>query len=314
MRVTGRIGLTFDHAPADCGAAMELSQIIMDIIRSSVGTSPVSSKTTIKPPTPLRFQGAKPQLPMILVEPMPRKVVTIDILNGVGTPRIHVLHRLTDTVVGLALQTVVMEIYGKPLPMFQVNPHNLVFEGITKIPQPVFQKKFHRGRVTPICPVTEQSVAFISLLNSTHPPSELLSAFEAVITRRRELIRIAQSGTSNPVLFQTMSYYSLIVIGYISGHFIHGYLYPYFEQLSKKDDSEDLETVLQVLRPLAGQAARDFISSIQLTGILLFFFGKSGISVPNMRVGFTAPTTDVEAGLSNIYLPSISSSPPVSHS
>lgn len=174
------MGLTFDHAPADCGAAMELSMILLD-----PGTSPISGATAPTNLKPLQFFTPPQapdiwQLPKYLIEPIPRTVITVNTTPLTpGTPRTHVTHRLCDTVVNLAIQAALYRTAGSVAP----------------ISQPVQLKKFHMSRCDSMISVSNESLAFIKLVFDENANTQSLhTTLSAAIKRRKEIINNTLDG------------------------------------------------------------------------------------------------------------------------
>jgi len=183
----GKIGLAFDHTPADCGAAMELSKILASpIVQGGGGDVREECAECNFTPERLEFTfppGTKPDIPESVQEKMPREV---RILTLNTARRSYVSGGLVDVCLSLALQATMAS---------SANGH----QTWPVIYQPVSQPGCYKGRCGPGCCTTTESIAFLSSLfpssSSSSPQEEdLIPTFEKYLSRRREVISAARTG------------------------------------------------------------------------------------------------------------------------
>lgn len=192
----GKIGLTFDHTPADCGAAMELSKILAspiaqkgEIVGEECNFIPETLEFTFPPGTNLN-------IPNSVQEKIPRGVRTLT-LNT--TARSYVSGGLVDICLNLSLQATMSS-------SSSTNGHHQTTWPV--IYQPVSQPNCYKGRCGPGCCTTTESITFLSSLFPSSPsPSSssgeeeeeeeetLIPTFEKYLSRRRDVISAARTGT-----------------------------------------------------------------------------------------------------------------------
>ncbi|KAH8148623.1 uncharacterized protein LAJ45_07334 [Morchella importuna] len=233
----GTTGLSFDHAPSDCGPAMELATLLANIAATPTNTPtspltpPPATPITILPPLNL------PQLPPAVVEPIPRTVKALT-LPPPPSPR------LTDTLLNLALQAT----------LISVSPTG----AIPPIWQPVLLRDFRYGRCDEMMPVTPESVAFARLVHAAAWESgvgveesgseeeeegemqQMQNAFKEAWRRRRELIKQTQDGLTTK-------------------YFQQGYLHPFLELVAPSIDA----AVMDVFRGV------NAVPAVQFTGFAI---------------------------------------------
>ncbi|KAH0603818.1 uncharacterized protein H6S33_007477 [Morchella sextelata] len=228
----GTTSLSFDHAPSDCGPAMELATLL-----ANIAATPTSTPTSpLTPPAPIRIHilppPTLPQLPPAVVEPIPRTVKAL-ILPPPPSPR------LTDTLLNLALQAT----------LINISPTGT----IPPIWQPVLLRDFRYGRCDEMMPVTTESVAFARLVHAAWESGvgegsggeeemmqQMQNTFKAAWRRRRELIKQTQDGLTTK-------------------YFQQGYLHPYLESVAPSIDT----AVLDVFRGVNG------VPAVQFTGFAI---------------------------------------------
>ncbi|KAI5839852.1 hypothetical protein DFP73DRAFT_634307 [Morchella snyderi] len=226
----GTTGLSFDHAPSDCGPAMELATLLASIAATPTSTptspytSPPATRITILPPPSL------PRLPPAVVEPIPRTVKAL-ILPPPSSPR------LTDTLLNFALQAT----------LISVSPTGT----IPPIWQPVLLRDFRYGRCDEMMPVTPESVAFARLVHAawesgvgegagSEEIQQMQNTFKEAWRRRRELIKQTQDGLTTK-------------------YFQQGYLHPYLESVTPPID----EAVMDVF------CGVNSVPAVQFTGFAM---------------------------------------------
>jgi len=184
----GKIGLTFDHTPADCGAATELSKILGS---PAVQEGEVEEEFVECNFTPERLEftfppGTKPDIPESVQEKMPREVRVLT-LNTAG--RSYVSGGLVDVCLNLALQATMA-------------PSATGHQTWPVIYQPVSQPNCYKGRCGPGGCTTTESIGFLSSLFPSPPSSpqeeDLIPAFEKYLSRRRDVISAARNGENTP--------------------------------------------------------------------------------------------------------------------
>lgn len=194
----GKIGLTFDHTPADCGAAMELSKILAspiaqegEIVGEECNFIPERLEFTFPP-------GTKPNIPNSVQEKIPREV---RILTLNTTDRSYVSGGLVDICLNLSLQATMSSSSSST-----TGHHQTTWPVIY---QPVSQPNCYKGRCGPGCCTTAESITFLSSLFPSSPsPSSssgeeeeeeeeetLTPTFEKYLSRRRDVISAARTGT-----------------------------------------------------------------------------------------------------------------------
>lgn len=186
----GKIGLTFDHTPADCGAAMELSKILAspiaqegEIMAEECNFIPETLEFTFPPRTKLN-------IPNSVQEKIPRDVRILT-LNTTG--RSYVSGGLVDICLNLSLQATMSS-------SSSTNGHHQTTWPV--IYQPVTQPNCYKGRCGPGCCTTAESITFLSSLfpsssSSSSPQEEeenLIPKFEKYLSRRRDVISAARTG------------------------------------------------------------------------------------------------------------------------
>lgn len=181
----GKIGLAFDHTPADCGAAMELSKILAspivqegEIVGEECNFTPETLEFTFPP-------GTKLNIPDSVQEKIPREVRILT-LNTTG--RSYVSGGLVDVCLNISLQATMSS---------NANGHQTAWPVIY---QPVSQPNCYKGRCGPGCCATTESIAFLSSLfpssSSCGKEEEetLIPTFEKYLSRRRDVISAARTG------------------------------------------------------------------------------------------------------------------------
>ncbi|KAG0134137.1 hypothetical protein HOY82DRAFT_602984 [Tuber indicum] len=254
----GKIGLVFDHTPADCGAVIELSKILAcPVVQGERGGGEEGVECNFIPER-LEFTfppGTKPDVPDSVKEKIPREVRTIT-LNTAG--RSYVSGGLVDVSINLALQAALTP---------DANGH----QTWPVMYQPVYQPHYYKGRCGPGSCITAESIAFLSSLfpsscSSPCAPREgdLMTAFEKYLSRRRDVISAARAASP-------------------SGTFSANMLAPALASaINSGDQSPDVRVVKEVLDKIR--------SEVQFTGFTIdkneVVAGLSNIYAPDQLVLF----------------------------
>jgi len=187
LRSLGDVGLAADHAPADCGALIELTIILGSVLRADR----FPQRTDAASPQTLLFKYPKdplPELPSKYEEALKRSITTF-----VLPPPPDKSARASDALLNITFQTAL----SAARPGF-----------MQPIYQPVHQRDFVGGRTDAMWPISEESTAlvrrFVSIGDVPIDPSqlkELRRLLGEANEKRRKLITLSRSGKA-PHMFK----------------------------------------------------------------------------------------------------------------
>lgn len=181
------MGISVDHAPADCGALVELAKILGSVLRADR----FPQRTDSISPQTLLFKYPKdplPDLPPKYEEALKRSIITFDL-----PPPLDKSVHPSDALLNITFQTALLA--TRP--------------GIMQpIYQPVHQRDFVGGRTDPMWPISEESTALVRRLMSigdapmnTPQLKELRQLLGEANEKRRKLVALSRSGKA-PHMFR----------------------------------------------------------------------------------------------------------------
>jgi hypothetical protein len=273
------VGLSADHAPADCGALIELATILGSVLLSD--TFPRC--TDAAPPQTLFFKHPKdplPELPSKYEEALPRIITTFDL-----PPPLDKSVHPSDALLNITYQTALLA----ARPGF-----------MQPICQPVHQRDFVGGRTDAMWPISEESTAFVRRLISigdvpadTSQLKELRRLLREAIEKRRKLICLSRSGKA-PQMFRY-------------GFLLSAMQSVLSDKTAPEDFKQSVQTVLDVWSKVNGNnqipssptddtivPATEELGNIQFTGLTL--------PEHDPILGEYPLEGDILGGLGNLYL------------
>lgn len=280
LRPLGEVGLSGDHAPADCGALVELATILGSVL----GSDRFPKCTDAASPQTLFFKYPKdplPELPSKYEEALKRIVTTF-----VLPPPLDASVRPSDALLNITFQAALLAARpGFMQPVFQ----------------PVHQRDFVGGRTDPMWPISEESTALVRRLMSiggvptdTTQSKELKRLLREAKEKRRKLIDLSRSGKA-PHLFK------------------YGFLQWTMENVlvdetAPEDFKQSVRTVLDAWSKTRGNNALpssptdDTIVTVTENPSTIQF---TGLTLPdhNPALGEYPLEGDILGGLGNLYLP-----------
>lgn len=180
LRPLGEVGLAADHAPADCGALIELTTILGSVLRADR----FPRCTDAASPQTLFFKYPKdplPKLPSQYEEIMKRSITNFDL-----PPPLDKSIRPSDALLNITFQAALLA----ARPGF-----------MQPIYQPVHQRDFVGGRTDAMWPISVESTALVHRLMDigdipTDPSQlkELRRLLGEANEKRRKLINLSRSG------------------------------------------------------------------------------------------------------------------------
>ena len=180
------MGISADHAPADCGALIELATILGSVLRADR----FAQCTDVVSPQALSFKYPKEpllELPLKYEEVIKRSITTFDLPPPLGKSV-----RPSDALLNITYQTALLA----ARPGF-----------MQPIYQPVHQRDFVGGRTDAMWPMSEESVALVRRLMSigdvpadASQLKELRRLLGEANEKRRKLVDLSRSGKA-PYMF-----------------------------------------------------------------------------------------------------------------
>ena len=281
LQSLGEIGLTADHAPADCGALIELATILGSILGSD--EFPQCTHTDAASPQTLFFKRPKdplPELPQKYEETFKRTVTTFDL-----PPPLDASVRPSDALLNITFQTALLG----ARPGF-----------MQPIYQPVHQRDFVGGRTDAMWPISEESTALVRRLMSvggvpadTSHLKDLRRLLKEAIQKRKRLIDLSRSGKA-PHMFN------------------YGFLQSTMQSVSTdetvpEDFRQSVQTVLDAWSKTSGNNALPSSPTDDTIVPVTERFGTiqfTGLTLPehDPALGEYPLEGDILGGLGNLYL------------
>ena len=280
LRLLGEVGVSVDHAPADCGALIQLATILGSVLRADKfpqSTEAVSPQTLLfkYPKDPL------PELPPKYEEVLKRSITAFDL-----PPPPDKSIRPSDALLNITFQAALLA----ARPGF-----------MQPIYQPVHQRDFVRGRTDAMWPITEESTALVrQLITIGGVPTdasrlkELRCMLREAIEKRRKLINLSRSGKA-PHMFN---------YGFLRGA-VQSVL---ADDAAPEDFKQSVQTVLHAWSKTSGNNVLPSSPTDDTIVPVTEKFGTiqfTGLTLPehDQTLGEYPLEGDILGGLGNLYTP-----------